>query len=194
MPHRILISGCSSGGKSTLLAALAARGHATVGEPGRRVLRAGGPRPDDDLAGFLEACVALAVEDHRRAEGTVFFDRGLLDALSALDAIGHPGARQRAQLRKTLRYAPVILMAPPWPEIYERDAERTHGLPEAIREYDRLSRDHARAGYRVVAPAPDPGGGACGAGRGACGPRNARLVAGARGRYALGDVMCRRRA
>jgi predicted ATPase len=150
MPHRILISGCSSGGKSTLLAALAARGHATVGEPGRRVLRAGGPRPDDDLAGFLEACVALAVEDHRRAEGTVFFDRGLLDALSALDAFGHPGARQRAQLRKTLRYAPVILMAPPWPEIYERDAERTHGLPEAIREYDRLSRDHARAGYRVA--------------------------------------------
>src|SRR6516165_9149624 len=35
----VVISGCSSGGKSTLLAELGRRGHATVEEPGRRIVR-----------------------------------------------------------------------------------------------------------------------------------------------------------
>lgn len=148
MTCRIVISGCSSGGKSTLLSALAARGHAVVEEPGRRVLGAGGPRPDADPRGFLEACAALAIEDFRSVEGTVFFDRGLFDALSGLDALGQPGAERRAHLRRTLRYAPVVLMAPPWPEIYAQDPERTHGFGAAVREYDRLMRDYPRAGYR----------------------------------------------
>jgi predicted ATPase len=149
MACRIVISGCSSGGKSTLLAALAARGHAVVEEPGRRVLRSGGPRPDVDLAGFLEACVALAVEDFASAEGVTFFDRGLFDALSGLDALGVPGGEARAVLRAEMRYAPVVLMTPPWPEIYAQDAERTHGFADAVKEYDRLMRDYARAGYRT---------------------------------------------
>jgi len=149
MTTRIVISGCSSAGKSTLLDALTAKGHATVAEPGRRVLQAGGPKPDEDLVGFLEACVMLAIEDYHGAKGITFFDRGLFDALSGLDALGHPGAETRASLRATLRYDPVVLMAPPWPEIYVQDADRTHGLATAIQEYDRLLRDYPRAGYRI---------------------------------------------
>ena len=37
--HFVVISGCSSGGKSTLLAELGRRGHAMVEEPGRRIVR-----------------------------------------------------------------------------------------------------------------------------------------------------------
>lgn len=36
----VVISGCSGGGKSTLLAELARRGHAVVEEPGRRIVEA----------------------------------------------------------------------------------------------------------------------------------------------------------
>ncbi|MFW5881980.1 MAG: AAA family ATPase, partial [Roseicyclus sp.] len=70
MPGRILLSGCSAGGKSTLLAALAARGHATVAEPGRRVIAAGGRHPEADIEAFLRACVACALEDFAAFEGT----------------------------------------------------------------------------------------------------------------------------
>ena len=35
----VILSGCSGGGKSTLLEELRARGHATVAEPGRRIVR-----------------------------------------------------------------------------------------------------------------------------------------------------------
>jgi predicted ATPase len=35
----VVISGCSGGGKSTLLIELGRRGYATVGEPGRRIVK-----------------------------------------------------------------------------------------------------------------------------------------------------------
>jgi predicted ATPase len=37
MNRFVVISGCSGGGKSTLLAELGRRGHAVVEEPGRRI-------------------------------------------------------------------------------------------------------------------------------------------------------------
>ncbi len=50
---RVVLSGCSGGGKSTLLAELASRGVPTFVEPGREVVRAalagaGGALPDRD--------------------------------------------------------------------------------------------------------------------------------------------------
>ncbi|MCL2892590.1 AAA family ATPase [Brenneria tiliae] len=48
MNHFVIISGCSGGGKSTLLTELKRRGHAVVEEPGRRIIqeetRSGGPQ------------------------------------------------------------------------------------------------------------------------------------------------------
>lgn len=40
MPVRVVLSGCSGGGKSTLLAELARRGHAVRPEAGRLVVEA----------------------------------------------------------------------------------------------------------------------------------------------------------
>jgi hypothetical protein len=38
----VVISGCSSGGKSTLIAELGKRGYAVVDEPGRRIVKEAG--------------------------------------------------------------------------------------------------------------------------------------------------------
>lgn len=148
----ILISGASGGGKSTLLAALGARGYDTVPEPGRRVLAAGGPAPWEDLAGFLAACVDLAVADRAAARarpGPVIFDRGLVDALSGLDALGAPGAEARAGLIAGLRYASPVFLAPPWREIFAGDAARRHGFEDGVAEYARLAEAFPAAGYAV---------------------------------------------
>lgn len=147
MAHRFFVlSGCSGGGKSTLVDALSAAGYATVPEPGRRVLRAGGPRPWEDLPGFLEACIALARADHAHAAtapGPVIFDRCVIDALSGLAALGgimpDPG----------LRYASPVFLAPPWPELFAPDPERQHGFVEAVAEYERLLQAFPAAGYAV---------------------------------------------
>jgi predicted ATPase len=151
----VVISGCSGGGKSTLLAELARRGFATVPEPGRRIVAeemgAGGTAlPWIDPAAFARRAIAMAIADRVAARGDgapVFFDRGLIDAASALEAItGEPVLRPLAEAH---RYHARVFLAPPWPEIYATDAERRHGMEAAIAEYDRLCRDYPAVGYAV---------------------------------------------
>jgi len=65
MNRFILISGCSGGGKSTLLDELARQGLATIGEPGRRVVRdelasAGDALPWIDALAFVRRIIAMA--------------------------------------------------------------------------------------------------------------------------------------
>jgi predicted ATPase len=152
----VVISGCSGGGKSTLLAELARRGYRTVEEPGRRIvgreLRTGGQAlPWIDLGAFARSAIALAREDRARAEGQtglVFFDRGLIDAAAAL---AHATGEEPAQfLRTSERYYRTVFLAPPWPEIYVTDPERRHGFDEAVAEYARLQEVYADLGYESV--------------------------------------------
>ncbi len=147
-----VISGCSGGGKSTLIAELARRGHAVVAEPGRRIIADGGPTPWEDLPAFLHHAVDMAIADHAAAlaRGTLaFFDRGLVDAVLALERLGGADTL-RARCRQT-RYAATVFLAPPWPEIYVVDADRRHGMTSAITEYEHLARGYPELGYRVVA-------------------------------------------
>lgn len=157
MPNRhVVLSGCSGGGKSTLLAELARRGFSTVPEPGRRIveqeLRQGGHAlPWIDLAAFARRAIALASADREvpnGAGGWVFFDRGLVDAAVALEYSGGEGVV--ATLRQGKRYHRQVFMAPPWPEIFVADEGRRHSLADAIAEYDRLLTAYGALGYETI--------------------------------------------
>lgn len=155
MERFIVLSGCSGGGKSTLLAELARRGHATVPEPGRRVVEheqatGGGALPWRDMAAFARAALAMAIADRETApaNGPVFFDRGVVDAAAALESA--TGAPVLAAAGRAHRYYGTVFLAPPWPEIYRGDAERRHGLAEAVAEYERLAVAYPALGYRVL--------------------------------------------
>lgn len=154
--RHVVLSGCSGGGKSTLLAELARRGFPTVSEPGRRIveqeLRGDGKAlPWADLAAFARRAIDMATEDRRRAaqkSGWVFFDRGLIDAAMALQhATGQPA---RVVLDQFERYHSQVFLTPPWTEIYVCDRERRHGLEEAIAEYDRLLAAYNQLGYETI--------------------------------------------
>lgn len=148
MTRRILITGCSGGGKSTLLAALADAGHATVPEPGRRIVRdelanGGDALPWVDPLAFCHRALAMARADLERAVGDpVFFDRGLIDAAVALHHL--QGTPVATTLDGPSPYSDPVFLAPPWPEIYATDPDRRHGLDAATEEYHRL--DHALHG------------------------------------------------
>jgi predicted ATPase len=152
----VVISGCSGGGKSTLLAELKARGHTVVEEPGRRIIAeetasGGTALPWVDLAAFLRHAITMSLSDRAAAEtheGWVFFDRGLVDAASALEALtGEPFLHP---LCMTHRYHRRMFTAPPWPDIYITDADRKHGFDESVAEYDRLMAAFPALGYEVV--------------------------------------------
>lgn len=152
----VLITGCSGGGKSTLLVELAARGFSVVEEPGRRIVREeleskGDALPWVNLAAFAQRAIALSIEDHATASqggGWTFFDRGLVDAAAALQHA--TGKLLLEDLLATHRYHSQVFLTPPWPEIYENDAERKHGLADAVAEYERITALLPKLGYDVV--------------------------------------------
>ncbi|MCX8996702.1 AAA family ATPase [Rhizobiaceae bacterium BDR2-2] len=158
MNRFVIISGCSGGGKSTLLAELSRRGHATVEEPGRRIvaeerLRGGSALPWIDMAGFARRAVTLSLRDRRQAirnagDGWVFFDRGLIDAALAWEnATAEPVL---ATLAEQHPYHRTVFLTPPWPDIYAADKDRQHGFAEAVAEFDRLADIYPRLGYRTL--------------------------------------------
>jgi len=164
MERFVVISGCSAGGKSTLLAELHRRGHATVDEPGRRIvqaeLRRGGTAlPWTNPESFLRRAFDLALADRAAAagrEGWVFFDRGLIDAAAGIERL--TGEAALSTLDPSHRYHRRVFLAPPWPEIYVADPERRHGLDAAIAEYEHLLAVYPALGYEVVhLPKTDPG-------------------------------------
>jgi len=152
----VVISGCSGGGKSTLLAELARRGRAVVDEPGRRIVRdelqrEGAALPWVNGTAFARRAIALTLADRvaaSRLEGWVFFDRGLVDAAAALQHL--TGEPVLATLGGAHRYHRRVFITPPWREIYVEDAERRHGFDAAVAEHERLVEAYASLGYEVA--------------------------------------------
>jgi predicted ATPase len=155
MDRFIIISGCSGGGKSTLLAELGRRGHAIVEEPGRRIVRqelesGGSALPWVDAGAFVRRAIAMSLEDRASASaltGWVFFDRGLVDATAALQHLtGEPALES---LATSHRYHRRVFLTQPWPEIYANDPERRHSMESAMDEYFRLLKVYPSLGYEV---------------------------------------------
>lgn len=154
--RHVVISGCSGGGKSTLLSMLRRDGYATVPEPGRRIVEEqllghGRALPWVDMAAFAEQAIELAAADKKRTAsevGWVFFDRGLIDAAVALH---HATGRSIYEtLAPFERYYHRVFMTPPWPDIYRTDDGRRHDLVDAIEEYDRLLLAFRQLGYETI--------------------------------------------
>jgi len=156
--YRFVISGCSGGGKSTLLAALAQRGYRVFAEPGREVVKAqlaigGNGLPWEDGLKFAELCVALGRQHYDAAHDAtapVFFDRSVVDNISGIERAKIPlTSHFRAALAHCC-YAQKVFMVPPWPEIYRQDEERRHGFHEAELEYHGLLAAYQALGYQTI--------------------------------------------
>ena len=156
MDRFVTISGCSGGGKSTLLQALRRRGFGIVEEPGRRIVRqerrsGGAALPWVDEAAFARRAIGMALDDREQAaekRGWVFFDRGLIDAAAALQRI--TGEPVLEALGRVHRYHRRVFLAPPWPAIYRTDRERRNGQDAAIAEFERLCAVYPALGYEVL--------------------------------------------
>lgn len=155
---RIVISGCSGGGKSSLIAALARKGYSTFDEPGRQVVReqmliGGRGLPWEDLGQFVELTVSrslLFAFDSLKRKGPSFFDRSPVDQVSALEASGAAVPGHLLRVLQRLTYNRRVFLVPPWREIYVHDAERRHDFDEAEAAYHRLAATYRRLGYDIV--------------------------------------------
>ena len=153
----VVISGCSGGGKSALLAEMARRGHPTMAEPGRQIVKeqaliGGDALPWRDIGQFVELCVSRAVYLYNSAPTgrPVLFDRSMVDAVAALERLGLAVPTHLRNALRRYRYASTVFMTPPWPELFANDAERRHSFADAVAEYTWLLQSYPANGYAVV--------------------------------------------
>jgi predicted ATPase len=156
--HLFVISGCSGGGKSTLLCELERRGFSTVPEPGRAIVKeqlcsGGTALPWEDSAAFMELVFARLVaawEQYADAAGPVFFDRSIVDTVCGPHPAGYTPPERFFEAARTCRFNSRVFIAPPWPEIYVQDAERRHTFEDGVSEYVALVPAYEEYGYTVV--------------------------------------------
>lgn len=154
----VVISGCSGGGKSSLLHEMSRRGFPVFPEPGRQIVKeelfiGGGALPWLDLPAFLRRAFDRAVyffNAARPGPRPVLFDRSTLDCICALEVAGSPIPDHWWRAVEKYRYHRRIFLAPPWREIFVNDPERRHDFGAATREFEALTSFLPRAGYGVV--------------------------------------------
>lgn len=154
----VVITGCSGGGKSTLLGELARRGHRVFAEPGRQIVKeqdwiGGDALPWSAPAKFADLALSRGLHQRIAATaegGLVFFDRSIIEPLSGLARLGLPVPDHFRRAAEVCRYDETVFVAPPWPEIFREDPERRHGFVEAAAEHEPLLATYRSLGYRLV--------------------------------------------
>ena len=154
----VVITGCSGGGKSTLLGELVRRGHRAFAEPGRQIVKeqdwiGGDALPWTAPAKFAELALSRGLHQRITAAafgGLAFFDRSIVEPLSGLARLGLPVPEHFRRAAEVCRYDETVFVAPPWPEIFRTDAERRHGFDEAMADHEPLLATYRSLGYRLV--------------------------------------------
>jgi predicted ATPase len=153
---RIVITGGPGAGKTTLLLALQARGYTIVSDSARTIIqdrRRRGLSPRPDPSAFAQKALRLDIENfvhHAASPGPVFFERGVLDALCALDRVTPLDERELSMWLSKYEYFPKVFALPAWKAIYVNDAERDHPFEHAM-SINRIAQEwYRRCGYQVL--------------------------------------------
>jgi len=154
----VILSGCSGGGKSTLLAELGRRGISTYEEPGRQIVKeqlliGGDALPWMDIDAFAALTVSREIYNLASAERLgrpAIFDRGIIDQIAGLEALGRPVPPAMAAAAERFPCHRRVFLVPPWPQIFVRDHERRHSFAAAKKAYEELLQAYLRHGYEAV--------------------------------------------
>ncbi|MFM9372084.1 AAA family ATPase [Streptomyces sp. Da 82-17] len=156
----VVVTGGPGTGKSTLVDHLEQLGFARSVEAGRAVIQeqlalGGDALPWADRARFAELMFRRELRSYREARAQagrapVVCDRGLPDLVGYLRLEGLPVPARVDAAARRLRYHQRVFIAPPWPEIYQQDAERKQSYDEAVRTYDVMAEVYPEYGYELV--------------------------------------------
>ncbi len=159
-PPFYVITGGPGSGKTTVLAELARRGYVCVPEDARAVIQeqvaAGGSGvPWAAAPLFAEMLMRRSIATYQQQvaqdpQAPVYFDRGVGDAFTCADLIGHTLAANLCEQAIQCRYRDPVFLAPWWPEIYMTDEERRQSREEAERTEHAIVKTYSELGYRMM--------------------------------------------
>lgn len=153
-----VVTGGPGSGKSTLIAALADEGFATMPEGGRAIIRdqqaiGGDALPWRDRTAFAAAMLQWDLRSWHAAralDGPVICDRGIPDVIGYLSLCGLPVPAALRRAAELFRYEPIVFIAPHWPAIFRRDAERRQDEAEAAATHAAMLTAYGALGYRLL--------------------------------------------
>jgi len=153
-----VLTGGPCSGKSTLIAALQEAGFQAMPEGGRAIIQQqvaidGPALPWKDPALFAELMLSWDMRSYRAAlelAGPVFFDHSVVGLPGYYALMGLPVPAHVRAAASTLRYHRRVLVAPPWPEIYQNDDERTQSYYDAVATHEHLCATYSQSGYDLV--------------------------------------------
>jgi predicted ATPase len=153
-----VVTGGPGSGKSTLIAALARLGIATMQEAGRAIIQdqlaiGGTALPWADREAFAELMLSWELRSYREAlsvKGPVVFDRGVPDMAGYFRLCGMPVPQHVERAVEMFRYHPRVFVAPHWPEIFTQDVERKQTAEEAEATYVAMVEAYSAAGYELI--------------------------------------------
>jgi predicted ATPase len=154
----IVITGGPGAGKSTLVEALARYGVCCMPEGERAIIRqqqaiTGDALPWGDRMKFAELMLSWDLRSYSEAADaheTVVFDRGIPDTIGYLQLCGLPVAPHFTAAARAFPYRREVFIAPPWPEIFAKDAERRQSADEAEETFRAVGGAYIRLGYELV--------------------------------------------
>lgn len=158
MKHLYIITGGPGSGKTSLVAALAVEGLRCVPEAGRAIIqdqvrKAGRALPWDDQEAFAAMMLTrdmLAYGEVAQLSGPVIFDRGIPDIIGYLRLCSISVPSSMMETAERYRYAGRVFIAPPWPAIFDQDAERKQTLEEAEATYQAMVEVYSDLEYELV--------------------------------------------
>lgn len=161
MIHRadnlFIVSGGPGAGKTTLLDA-AARAELRVGlEAARAIIRSqaaidGPAHHFGNRALFAELMLDRDIQTYRALAGgpPALCDRGIPELVCYCRDWGVVEDAHFRRAAALYRYNQIVILAPPWREIFVTDSERVEGWEHAQRVYASLRDGYAELGYRIV--------------------------------------------
>lgn len=156
MNHRFIVTGGPGGGKTTILNALSERGYSFVPESARKIIKerlAAGLSPRPDPVSFAQKILSSDIEKYQDVTSydyTMFFDRGVLDALYMLDAEKVLTRDEIAKYVQKFPYNNVVFLLPPWKEIYDTDSERDQTFEDSVEVFEGMKRWYSQWGYETL--------------------------------------------
>lgn len=154
-----VITGAPGSGKTSLLHSLEDRRFAVMAEAGRSIIQdqtaiGGNALPWDDRRAYAELMLNWDIRSFREAPENgrrpVLFDRGIPDIIGYLELNDIPVPAHLTNAAQQFRYHRKVFIAPYWPEIYEKDAQRKQSHEEALATYDVMVRVYERLGYELL--------------------------------------------
>lgn len=152
----IAFTGGPGFGKTTTLAALAARGYQCVPESARAIIQErvrNGLAKRPAAADFARQILALDQSQYRRVrelDGLVFFDRGIVDGLGMCHEAGVTDPLGVRQVLEEYAFHRTAFVFPPWKDIFAKDAERDQSFEEAVAVDGGVRRWYRRCGFDLV--------------------------------------------